>query len=209
MQPQPMDGKHALLSAAYTHSSFANERPGTAHNETLEWLGDSVLQFLVSFHLYKTHPTANEAELTRRRAAMVCNKNLAAVLPSKDVSRIRTSQGTEINEKVKAGVLEAVVGALWQVDQTSARDFIKSTLLEGAPGVALVDPVSELQQLLQSMRKPLPQYKYTAVPSVGFVADVDVWWGAFSGTPCRGKAEARKVAAQAALDARSCIHMWT
>jgi len=68
----------ALLENALTHSSFANERrDGRASNERLEFLGDSILGFVVAEYLYRLLPDKPEGDLTRIRADLVCERNLA------------------------------------------------------------------------------------------------------------------------------------
>ena len=67
-----------LLENALTHSSFANEhRAGLSSNERLEFLGDSILGFVVANFLYREHPDKPEGDLTRIRADLVCERNLA------------------------------------------------------------------------------------------------------------------------------------
>ena len=68
-----------LLKNALTHSSYANENraQGIADNERLEFLGDSILGFVVAEYLYRNFPNKPEGELTRMRADLVCETNLA------------------------------------------------------------------------------------------------------------------------------------
>lgn len=67
-----------LLENALTHSSYANERRGgRTSNERLEFLGDSILGFVVADHLYHANPDKPEGDLTRIRADLVCERNLA------------------------------------------------------------------------------------------------------------------------------------
>ena len=70
----------ALLENALTHSSCANESRGKLQsNERLEFLGDSILGMVVADHLYRNHPDLPEGELTRTRAALVCEESLVEV----------------------------------------------------------------------------------------------------------------------------------
>ena len=70
----------ALLENALTHSSRANESRGKlASNERLEFLGDSILGMAVADHLYRNHPDLPEGDLTRTRAALVCEESLVEV----------------------------------------------------------------------------------------------------------------------------------
>ena len=70
----------SLLENALTHSSCANESKGRLQsNERLEFLGDSILGMVVAEHLYRNHPDLPEGELTRTRAALVCEESLVEV----------------------------------------------------------------------------------------------------------------------------------
>ena len=76
-----------LLENALTHSSYANEHRGsdTHSNERLEFLGDSILGLVVADHLYRTRPDLPEGDLTRIRAALVCENSLVEVAQSLDL----------------------------------------------------------------------------------------------------------------------------
>lgn len=77
----------SILKNALTHSSYANENRGIGmpDNERLEFLGDSILGFVVAEHLFRLHPNKPEGELTRMRAELVCERNLARVARSIDL----------------------------------------------------------------------------------------------------------------------------
>ena len=67
-----------LLHQALTHRSYANENPSEGdHNERLEFLGDAILNFISGEYLYSRYPQKGEDELTRRRSALVEEKQLA------------------------------------------------------------------------------------------------------------------------------------
>ena len=66
-----------LLRHALTHRSYINENPGEMQNERLEFLGDAILTFLSGEYLYRRHPEMGEDEMTRRRSALVDEKQLA------------------------------------------------------------------------------------------------------------------------------------
>ena len=84
-----------LLENALTHSSYANEhRGGLPSNERLEFLGDSILGLVVADHLYRTRPDLPEGDLTRIRAALVCEGSLVQVANSLDLgSYLKLGQG--------------------------------------------------------------------------------------------------------------------
>ena len=70
---------HALLREALSHKSYSNEQPGTSHNERLEFLGDAVLDLVVSQTIFRDFPELPEGELTRIRAEVVNEQGLAAI----------------------------------------------------------------------------------------------------------------------------------
>ena len=87
-----------LLENALTHSSYANEHRGsdTHSNERLEFLGDSILGLVVADHLYRTRPDLPEGDLTRIRAALVCEGSLVEVAQSLDLgSYLRLGKGED------------------------------------------------------------------------------------------------------------------
>ena len=69
----------ALLDRAFTHTSYANENraAGVQHNERLEFLGDAVLDLIIGEYLFRTYPQMPEGELTKTKAAIVCESSLA------------------------------------------------------------------------------------------------------------------------------------
>lgn len=127
-----------LLNQAFIHRSFINENPrsGLEHNERLEFLGDAVLELVVTEYLYTNYPHHNEGDLTSYRSALVNAVTLGEVADSlsfndmlklskgeaKDVSRARSS--------ILADAYEAFVGALY-LDQgyEHAKEFIARTVL--------------------------------------------------------------------------------
>lgn len=128
----------SLLQQAFIHRSFINENPrsGLEHNERLEFLGDAVLELVVTEYLYATYPHHNEGDLTAYRSALVNAVTLGKVADdlsfnsmiklskgeAKDVSRARSS--------ILADAYEAFVGALY-LDQghDAVKSFISRTLL--------------------------------------------------------------------------------
>lgn len=109
-----------LLQKALTHTSFANEsKNGAVHNERLEFLGDSVLSVVVAEFLYTTEKALPEGELTRRRAALVCEPALATFAKNIDLgAHLRLGHGEEISGgRTRASILsdafEALIAALF------------------------------------------------------------------------------------------------
>ncbi|MBD2693447.1 ribonuclease III [Anabaena catenula] len=132
-----------LLRQALTHRSYVNEHPGEAEqNERLEFLGDAILNFLSGEYLYKRHPEKEEDELTRRRSALVDEKQLAkfAIEVGLDF-RMRLGQGAIRdggfqNPNLLSSTFEAVLGAYY-LDNNSNIEVVR-TIVE-----PLFDSVSE------------------------------------------------------------------
>lgn len=159
-----------LLKTALTHRSYLNEsKEKIDSNERLEFLGDSILSFIVSEHLFLNYPQFDEGKLTNLRSLLVNTKMLAS--RSKDVGLgklLKLSKGEEEgggreNPSILADVFEAYIGALY-LDQgieeskkfinalviTKADDFIIKNLLK--------DPKSRLQEHVQSKKEGSPRY---------------------------------------------------
>ena len=109
-----------LLEQALTHSSYANERLGGAleSNERLEFLGDSVLGQVTADHLYRSHPDLPEGDLTRMRAALVCEEALAKVARRWGLGEyLRLGRGEDQNggrqrDSILADAVEAIAKAI-------------------------------------------------------------------------------------------------
>ncbi len=111
----------SLLENALTHSSYANENreSGKLDNERLEFLGDSILGFVVAEHLFHRFPQKPEGELTRMRAELVCEKNLAKAARSIDLgSALLLGHGESINggadrDSILSDAMESVFAAVY------------------------------------------------------------------------------------------------
>ena len=109
----------SLLENALTHSSCANESRGKLHsNERLEFLGDSILGMVVAEHLYRNHPDLPEGELTRTRAALVCEESLVEVAKELGLGDyLKLGKGEEAGggrnrPSIRADAVEAVLAAV-------------------------------------------------------------------------------------------------
>ena len=118
-----------LLRAALYHSSYANEHrsEGIRSNERLEFLGDAVLGFVSAEHLFKKHPELPEGDLTRIRAALVCEESLHEVAQSLDLgSHLLLGKGEEqgggrCRPSILADATESVFAAVgWTPPATSS-----------------------------------------------------------------------------------------
>lgn len=159
----------ALLERAVTHRSR-----GAANNERLEFLGDSILNFLVAERLFADHPRATEGSLTRRRAALVRKETLADVARDLDLGDAlqlgsgELKSGGRDRDSILADALEAVVGAVYldagiETCRGLVARLLEARIEERARESAGKDPKTRLQEALQSRGLPLPVYEVTGV----------------------------------------------
>lgn len=149
----------ALLEKALTHSSYANERKGGAleSNERLEFLGDSVLGQVAADYLYREHPDKPEGDLTRMRAALVCEEALAQVAHGWELgSYLRLGRGEELGGgrdrgSIQADAVEAVLAAVYlDGGIAEARRVIRSFILSRETEAdSSVDHKTALQEWVQ------------------------------------------------------------
>ncbi|MDR2649927.1 MAG: ribonuclease III [Clostridiales bacterium] len=111
----------SLLERAFTHSSYAHEQSpdSSEHNERLEFLGDAVLEVVISELLYKRFPEYDEGQLTKFRAGLVCEASLAKTGHGTGIEEyLRLGRGEEgtggrFRDALLADAFEAVIGALF------------------------------------------------------------------------------------------------
>ena len=161
-----------LLKEALTHRSYLNENPTWSedNNERLEFLGDAVLELVMTEELFNRFPEKEEGELTIYRAGMVNTKNLAVVAGRLDLAeQILLSRGEaksfagRSRESISADTVESLIGALYldQVYET-AKEFIDKFIVPGLDKIAEEggkDPKSLVQEIAQSRYKVTPSYK--------------------------------------------------
>ncbi len=158
-----------LLRFALSHSSYANEvfKDNLRSYERLEFLGDSILGFVTAEYLYKTFPTKLEGELTRIRAELVCEKNLAAV--AKQISLgdyLLLGHGEEQGGgRHRSGILSDVVEALIAAAYLDggfeeAKGIITRLILPKIKEVTRThDYKTELQELIQQKKNQILTYE--------------------------------------------------
>ncbi len=160
-----------LLLEALTHRSYLNEHPelSLGHNERLEFLGDAVLELLVSEHLYKNFKKP-EGEMTNLRAALVNAKSLANIAKNLYIedylflSKGEKKDSKRARESLLANTLEAIIGAIY-LDQgiEVAREFIEKNILSHLPVILkkqdIKDAKSRFQEVTQEKFKITPEYK--------------------------------------------------
>jgi ribonuclease III len=160
-----------LLITAFTHRSYLNEHKKTAleHNERLEFLGDAVLEMVVTEYLYNTYKEP-EGILTNWRSALVRTESISAAAdregfePLLRLSRGEKRGSTRAREQILANTYEAVVGALYlDKGYDPARDYIAKTLLPTFETIlsagSWLDPKSRLQEVVQNKEGFTPVYK--------------------------------------------------
>ena len=152
-----------LFETAFTHTSYCNENKGTESYERLEFLGDKVLDFIVSEYLYKNEHI-EEGEMTKIRAAHVCEDALYEYSLNCNFGEyLKLGKGEEITggrckKAILADVFEAFVGALY-IDQgiEKAKEFVYSTVIDSIKKNEEIfnDYKSLLQELVQTNKKSL------------------------------------------------------
>lgn len=161
-----------LLDQALTHRSFSQN----SNNERLEFLGDSVLNLVISGHIYRHRPDADEGELSRMRASLVKEEALAQVARDINLGDYINLGSGELKSggfrraSILSDTMEAIFGAVYldggfsQAQQTIL--FLYDTYLQKLPDTeTLKDPKTKLQEHLQGQQIDLPEYK--VVKTVG------------------------------------------
>lgn len=164
--------KQKLLKEALTHRSYLNENPswGVPHNERLEYLGDAVLELLVTEYLYAEYPSESEGQLTSLRAALVNYQMLARVAKEFSLenfillSRGEAKDTGKAREVILANAFESLIGAVYldggyksaaKVIQRFLLPHLKEVIKEG-----LYENVKgKLQEVVQEKLKITPTYK--------------------------------------------------
>ncbi len=218
----PEFNDEGLRSLAFTHRSYLNENKTVKEsNERLEFLGDSILSFVVSSTIYRKFPDMAEGELTSLRSVLTNTQTLYLVAVKLELGTLlKMSKGEEDgggreNKTILANTYEAVVGGLFLdggIDK--ARDFIQATIIDNqnefVDQQGLKDPKSQLQEFMQEKYKVSPDYRITGeegpdhdkIYTSGVYLDDRL---VAEGTG-RSKQEAEKDAAQKALEELTKSH---
>lgn len=160
-----------LLQTALTHTSYAYERKTTS-NEKLEFLGDSVLEFLSSIYIYNHYPNLKEGEMTKVRAQVVCESSLYKVAIAHNFSdflRLGKSEkatGGQVKPAILADSVEAVIAAIYMDGGLEpVNHFIIKNLKEeirlASQNVGQKDYKTVLQEILQQHGDVDIKYKIT------------------------------------------------
>lgn len=209
----PFNNKN-LFQQALTHRSYVNENADNqGTNERLEFLGDAILEFIVSKEIYAKFPKEEEGYLTSLRANLVNTKNLSVVATKLGIgdmillSKGEIDGGGRTNSSLLADTVEAIIGALY-LDQglEAAEKFIQENILvdvDKKASAPLKDAKSLLQEKVQAQNMPTPRYQ--VVSEVGpdhnkeFTIEVTVDGKATAKGVGKSKSEAEQDAATNAL----------
>ena len=155
----------ATLSLALTHTSYANEsKRSKTHNERLEFLGDSVLSIVVSKYLFNNYPDMPEGELSKTRAALVCEKSLANFAREINLGEfLLLGRGEEQNggrdrDSILADAFEALIASLYldggiDIAEKFVLGFIAKQMESGEYNISFSDYKTELQEIIQQNKE--------------------------------------------------------
>jgi ribonuclease III len=160
-----------LLRQVFIHRSYLNENPGCklGHNERLEFLGDAVLELIVTEYLFNHYPNP-EGELTNWRSALVRGQHLAEVAGKLNLgqwlllSRGEAKSGGKSRQILLANMFEALLGAMY-LDQglEAVRPFVNQYISERLDTILAeelhIDPKSKLQEVTQAREGITPHYE--------------------------------------------------
>lgn len=196
----------SLLIQALTHRSFKG-----AHNERLEFIGDSLLGMFVAEALYFNFPKATEGELTRMRSQIVRGQTLTEIGKEFSLSEwLRLGPGEMKSggfrrDSILEDAVEAIIGAVYlDSDMASCKKFvlalIEQRLKKVDPKNALKDAKTRLQEYLQSRKRPLPVYEVVETTGQAHNQTFTVSCTLESGEEHVAKGTSRRKAEQAAAE---------
>lgn len=208
-----------LLEQVFVHRSYLNENLGfdLDHNERLEFLGDAVLEMVVTEYLFKNYPNP-EGELTNLRSALVKGSMLSEIANNLEMDKfLYLSKGEAKSEGksrqlILANAFEALIGAIY-LDQgyNSTLNFVKKHLIKKLQKILdnklYLDPKSHLQELAQEQLGNTPNYKVLNEMGPDHAKSFTV--GCFVGEKLAGEGSgsSKQVAESAA--ASSALEHWT
>ncbi len=215
-------GDKSLLTQAFVHRSYINEnkQSGLTHNERLEFLGDAVLELVITDNLFKKYPTKPEGELTAYRSALVNADTCASVASklemgdflllskgeSKDIGRAR--------QYILANALEALIGAIYlDKGMDEARKFIELHFMPLIDTIiskkSHIDSKSLFQEKAQEFEGITPSYKTVKESGLDhkkkFTVGVYVGKDLIATGEGESKQDAEQMAAKKALEIKKWI----
>jgi len=211
----------SLIDKAFVHKSYMNEHRElkSEHNERLEFLGDAVLELVVTDYLYKKYPEEEEGVLTNWRSALVKGKHLAEISSELDLglylylSRGEERSGGRKKNYILANTLEALIGAMY-LDQgyQNAHKFIDAFILKRLDEILKkglhIDAKSRFQEIAQEEIGLTPEYRL--VKEEGPDHDKSFIMGAYIGEEfiAEGKGSSKQKAEQEAASAALKAKQW-
>ena len=206
----------SLLQQALVHGSYLHENPDfdLRSNERLEFLGDSLLGFIIAEKLFLDFPDLAEGGMTKLRAALVRKETLAGLASALGLGDYlymgygEETSGGRVKQSILAATLESLVGAIF-MDQgfDSCRAFVlrlfESELEKAADERLAEDYKSELQEIIQAKHRVAPTYR--TIKAVGpdhakeFTVEVSVNGAVIGSGSGKSKRQAEREAARAAL----------
>ena len=197
--------KPELLVTALTHRS-ANKQ----HYERMEFLGDAILNLIITDDLYRRFPAASEGKLSRLRASLVKGETLSQLAKSLELGDFLNLGSGELKsggyrrESILADVFESIIGAIY-LDQgfESAKAFVlrmfEERLAQADINIDLKDPKTRLQELLQAKGLELPVYEIISTHGKAHMQTFEVACHvSISEKATRAKGASRRKAEQAA-----------
>lgn len=208
-----------LLRQAFIHRSYINENPKNDlwHNERLEFLGDAVLELIVTEFLYEKYPDKNEGDLTAIRSALVNAVNLGKVADDLDFNNfIKLSKGEakdthRARSSILADAFEAVTGAIYlDKGYDTAKHFVTGTVVAELDNIMKArmykDPKSTIQEKSQELLSVTPTYRLlsSSGPDHDKIFTVGIFFGEEHIATGEGKSkqDAETQAAKNALSAK-------
>lgn len=204
-----------LLNTALSHSSYANESKGAREsNERLEFLGDSVLSVIVAEYLFKNYRNYPEGELTKLRAALVCEKSLAAFSREMNIGEYlmlgkgEAQNGGRERPSILADAFEALLAAIFldggmDVAKKHVMRFVEPEIKHHTVEEAFHDYKTQLQEIIQ--RNPEEELTYVLVSEEGpdhdkrFTVEVRLNSNVIGNGSAHSKKQAEQYAAKQAL----------
>lgn len=209
-----------LLKQAFCHRSYLNESPDAfrEHNERLEFLGDAVLELVVTEYLFKNYPNP-EGEMTNWRAALVNAQTLSQIAEKLDfgsfllLSRGEAKDTGKARQYILANTFEAFLGALYlDAGLETSRKFIEKQVVKELPRIlkegSHIDAKSKFQEKAQEKVKITPHYQ--VLKEWGPDHEKTFVVGAFLGDKlvAQGEGTSKQEAEEAAAEAGLAAKKW-
>ncbi len=205
----------ALLLEALTHSSYAAENPPFRSNERMEFLGDSVLEFIITEAIYAENPAMNEGEMAKFRSTIVSSTSLAKAARSIDLGehlllgKGAENSGLKDSDSILENAFEALIAALYlDLGLAKTKDFVlelfKSSLNANYEALQSLDFKTELQEFAMKHFKELPNYRLVEESGpfhdLDFIVEVSLAKEVTAHGKGKSKKGAEQEAAKSALD---------